>query len=52
MTKTTKKLTYSVSNSKFIKAKKLYARAKAIIVKEKKIYQGKWSNPKLVKIKK
>ena len=52
VTKTTKKLAYSVLNGKFKKTKKLYARAKAIIVKEKKIYQGKWSNPKLVKIKK
>ena len=52
VTKTTKKLAYSVLNGKFKKSKKLYARAKAIIVKEKKIYQGKWSNPKLVKIKK
>ena len=40
VTKTTKKLTYSVSNSKFKKAKKLYARAKAIVVKGKKTYQG------------
>ena len=52
LTKTTKKLTYSVSNSKFKKAKKLYARAKAIVVKGKKTYQGKWSKPKQVKIKK
>ena len=52
VTKTTKKLTYSVSNSKFIKAKKLYARAKAIVVKGEKTYQGKWSKPKQVKIKK
>lgn len=52
VTKTTKKLTYSVSNSKFKKAKKLYARAKAIVVKGKKTYQGKWSKPKQVKIKK
>lgn len=52
VTKTTKKLTYSVSNSKFKKAKKLYARAKAIVVKGKKTYQGKWSRPKQVKIKK
>ena len=52
VTKTTKKLTYSVSNSKFKKAKKLYARAKAIVVKGKKTYQGKWSKLKQVKIKK
>ena len=52
VTKTTKKLTYSVSNSKFIKAKKLYARAKAIVVKGEKTYQGKWSKPKQVEIKK
>ena len=52
LTKTTKKLTYRVSNSKFKKAKKLYARAKAIVVKGKKTYQGKWSKPKQVKIKK
>ena len=52
VTKTTKKLTYSVSNSKFKKYKKLYARAKAIVVKGKKTYQGKWSKPKQVKIKK
>ena len=52
VTKTTKKLTHSVSNSKFKKAKKLYARAKAIVVKGKKTYQGKWSKPKQVKIKK
>lgn len=52
VTKTTKKLTYSVSNSKFKQAKKLYARAKAIVVKGKKTYQGKWSKPKQVKIKK
>lgn len=52
VTKATKKLTYSVSNSKFKKAKKLYARAKAIVVKGKKTYQGKWSKPKQVKIKK
>ena len=52
VTKTTKKLTYSVSNSKFKKAKKLYARAKAIVVKGEKTYQGKWSKPKQVKIKK
>ena len=52
VTKTTKKFTYSVSNSKFKKAKKLYARAKAIVVKGKKTYQGKWSKPKQVKIKK
>lgn len=52
VTKTTKKLTYSVSNSKFKKVKKLYARAKAIVVKGKKTYQGKWSKPKQVKIKK
>ena len=52
VTKTTKKLTYSVSNSKFKKAKKLYARAKAIVVKGKKTYQVKWSKPKQVKIKK
>ena len=52
VTKTTKKLTYSVSNSKFKKAKKLYARAKAIVVEGKKTYQGKWSKPKQVKIKK
>ena len=52
VTKTTKKLTYSVSNSKFKKAKKLYARAKAIVVKEGETYQGKWSKPKQVKIKK
>ena len=52
VTKTTKKLTYSVSNSKFKKAKKLYARAKAIVVKGKKTYQGKWSKPKQVEIKK
>ena len=52
VTKTTKKLTYSVSNSKFKKAKKLYARAKAIVVKGKKTYQGKWSKPKQVRIKK
>ena len=52
VTKTTKKLTYSVSNSKFKKAKKLYARAKAIVVKGGKTYQGKWSKPKQVKIKK
>lgn len=52
VTKTTKKLTYSVSNSNFKKAKKLYARAKAIVVKGKKTYQGKWSKPKQVKIKK
>ena len=52
LTKTTKKLTYSVSNSKFKKAKKLYARAKAIVVKGGETYQGKWSKPKQVKIKK
>ena len=52
VTKTTKKLTYSVSNSKFIKAKKLYARAKANVVKGEKTYQGKWSKPKQVEIKK
>lgn len=52
VTKTTKKLTYSVSNSKFKKAKKLYARAKAIVVKGRETYQGKWSKPKQVKIKK
>lgn len=52
VTKTTKKLTYSVSNSKFKKAKKLYARAKAIVVKGGETYQGKWSKPKRVKIKK
>ena len=52
VTKTTKKLTYSVSNSKFKKAKKLYARAKAIVVKGEKTYQGKWSKPKQVEIKK
>ena len=52
VTKTTRKLKYSVSNSKFKKAKKLYARAKAIVVKGKKTYQGKWSKPKQVKIKK
>lgn len=51
VTKTTKKLTYSVSNSKFKKAKKLYARAKAIVVKGGETYQGKWSKPKQVKIK-
>ena len=45
-------LTYSVSNSKFKKAKKLYARAKAIVVKGGETYQGKWSKPKQVKIKK
>ena len=52
VTKTTKKLTYSVSNSKFIKAKKLYARAKAIVVKGGETYQGEWSKPKQVEIKK
>ena len=52
VTKTTKKLTYSVSNSKFKKARKLYARAKAIVVKGGETYQGKWSKPKQVKIKK
>ena len=52
VTKTTKKLTYSVSNSKFKKAKKLYARAKAIVAKGGETYQGKWSKPKQVKIKK
>ena len=52
VTKTTKKLRYSVSNNKFKKAKKLYARVKAIVVKGKKTYQGKWSKPKYVKIKK
>ena len=52
VTKTTKKLTHSVSNSKFKKAKKLYARAKAIVVKGGETYQGKWSKPKQVKIKK
>ena len=52
VTKTTKKLTYSVSNSKFKKAKKLYARAKAIVVKGGETYQGKWSKPKQVNIKK
>ena len=52
VTKTNKKLTYSVSNSKFKKAKKLYARAKAIVVKGGETYQGKWSKPKQVKIKK
>lgn len=52
VTKTTKKLTYSVSNSKFKKTKKLYARAKAIVVKGGETYQGKWSKPKQVKIKK
>ena len=52
VTKTTKKLTYSVSNSKFKKAKKLYARAKAIVIKGGETYQGKWSKPKQVKIKK
>ena len=52
LTKTTKKLTYSVSNSKFKKAKKLYARAKAIVVKGGETYQGEWSKPKQVKIKK
>ena len=44
-------MTYSVSNSKFKKAKKLYARAKAIVVKGGETYQGKWSKPKQVKIK-
>ena len=52
VTKTTKKLTYSVSNSKFKKVKKLYARAKAIVVKGGETYQGEWSKPKQVKIKK
>ena len=52
VTKTTKKLTYSVSNSKFKKAIKLYARAKAIVVKGGETYQGEWSKPKQVKIKK
>ena len=52
VTKTTKKLTYSVSNSKFKKSKKLYARAKAIVVKGGETYQGEWSKPKQVKIKK
>ena len=52
VTKTTRKLKYSVSNSKFKKAKKLYARAKAIVVKGGETYQGKWSKPKQVKIKK
>ena len=52
VTKTTKKLTYSVSNSKFKKAKKLYARAKAIVVKGGETYHGEWSKPKQVKIKK
>ena len=52
VTKTTKKLTYSVSNSKFKKAKKLYARAKAIVVKGGETYQGEWSKPKQVEIKK
>ena len=52
VTKTTRKLKYSVSNSKFKKAKKLYARAKAIVVKGGETYQGEWSKPKQVKIKK
>ena len=52
VTKTTKKLTYSVSNSKFKKAKKLYARAKAIVVKGGETYQFFWSKPKQVKRKK
>ena len=37
---------------KFKKDKKLYARAKAIVVKGGETYQGKWSKPKQVKIKK
>ena len=39
-------------DKKFKKTKKLYARAKAIVVKGGETYQGEWSKPKQVKIKK
>lgn len=50
--KTAKKVTVKVSNKKFKKAKKLFVRVKAVKVVSGKTYEGAWSKPKRVKIKK
>lgn len=50
--KTTKKISLNINNKKFKKAKKLYVRVKAVKVVSGKTYEGAWSKPKRIKIKK
>ena len=50
--KTVKKAKFTIKSRKLKNKKKLYVRAKAVKVVNKKVYAGKWSKAKRVKIKK
>lgn len=50
--KTIKKAKFTIKSRKLKNKKKLYVRAKAVKVVNKKVYTGKWSKAKRVKIKK
>ena len=50
--KTVKKAKFTIKSRKLKNKKKLYVRAKAVKVVNKKVYTGKWSKAKRVKIKK
>ena len=50
--KTVKKAKFTIKRRKLKNKKKLYVRAKAVEVVNKKVYTGKWSKAKRVKIKK
>lgn len=50
--KTVKKAKFTIKSRKLKNKKKLYVRAKAVEVVNKKVYTGKWSKAKRVKIKK
>lgn len=50
--KTVKKARFTIKSRKLKNKKKLYVRAKAVKVVNKKVYTGKWSKAKKVKIKK
>lgn len=50
--KTVKKAKFTIKSKKIKNKKKLYVRARAIKIVNKKEYRGKWSNAKRVKVKK
>lgn len=50
--KTVKKVSVKLSSKKIKKVKKLYVRVKAVRVVSGKTYEGAWSKPKRIKIKK
>ena len=52
ITKTVKKVRFTLKNKKLAKQNKLYARARVVKVINKVNVYGNWSKPKKVKIKK